>query len=152
MANLAKGWLYGSEDRLPFALQAKVGILASRQMQRFRLTLGAELRAGLAFGANDYSPRDLWFYDWNTAPLSEGPVAAHLKVQGDLAPTDGLLFTVELHLQSTDVSTELASRWFVLGALSEHVALGAGYFTHLDRRAGGVEHYLVPGADLQVRF
>ncbi|MCB9671956.1 MAG: hypothetical protein H6736_12965 [Alphaproteobacteria bacterium] len=150
--NLAKGWVQGTADRLPFAMQLKAGLLASRQAGRARLTMGAELKVGVATGANDYTPRDLYFMDWALAPLVEGPIAAHLKLQGDLLATDSLLFTAELHLQATGSSTELASRWFALWGFSDHAAVGAGYFTHLDLRPDGYHHYFVPGADFQLRY
>lgn len=149
---LTGGWLYSESDALPLAVQAKAGVLASRQIERFRLTLGAELKLGVPFGANDYTPRDLWFFDWAMAPISEGPVAAHLKVQGDLLAIKSLLFTVELHLQANGASTEFVSRWFALFAATDHLAIGAGYFTHLDQRHDGYHHLFVPGADVQLRF
>lgn len=149
---LAKGWTQGVDDRIPLAFQAKVGLLASRQIQRLRLTGGASLRAGAALGANDLTPRDFFFLDWALAPLVDGPVAGHFKLQADLNPIDALLFTVELHLQATPQSTELVSRWWVNWGVSDHLALGGGIHTQLDDRPNGYKHYFIPGADLQFRY
>jgi hypothetical protein len=149
---LGKGWIFGADDKIPLAFQAKVGVLASRQIQRVRLTGGAELRAGAALGENDLTPRDFFFLDWALAPLVEGPVAGRFKLQADLQPVDPLLFTVELHMQITPVSTEFVSRWWAMAALGDHTAIGAGIYTQLDQRPNGLKSYFVPGADFQLRY
>ncbi len=152
IANLSRGWLYGKEDRLPFALQVKAGLLVSRQWGRVRLTTGATLRAGFSTGPNDYTPRDFFFIDWVLAPLVEGPVALRLKLQGDWSATEALLFTGEIHGQLTQESFEIATRWFAAWGITDHLALGVGVATHLDRRPNGYRHYIAPLADLQFRY
>lgn len=149
---LSKGWLYTEDAALPFAMMLKAGLLATRDVGKAQITVGAELRAGFAAGDNDFTPRDLFWYDWSMAPISEGPVVGHFKVQADFAPADRLLLNAELHLQTGAGGTEMATRLFGTWAASDHVALGLGWYTLLDQRPDGYAFHYLPGADVQLRY
>ena len=149
---LSKGWLYPDDAVIPFSAIGKLGILASVELDRLRVTAGADLRVGATAGPSSLSRRDLFFFDWAMAPLQEGPVTSTLKLQLDYHPTDRWLVTAELATQLVGTRPQYLGRVFGLWGFSGWGALGAGVFTNHIPRDLGYESYFIPGADLQFRL
>lgn len=148
---LAEGWLYTSEEPAPFALIAKAGLRVTGDFDPVRVTGTALLRGGFATG--DLTPRDFFFVDWALAPAAEGPVLAVLGAQVDWVPSTRVQVSLSATTQLGGEGVfELQNRLFGLWGFSEHVALGAGAFSHLDARPDGYRFYFIPTGDLQVRF
>lgn len=148
---LARGWLYTESEGTPFALIARAGARVTGDVEHFRLTGSAFLRGG--FATSELTPRDLYFVDWALAPAAEGPVLVTVGAQGDWLPTSRIQLSLGATVQlGGEGVVELQNRAFALWGLSEHAALGAGYFSHLDARPDGYRFYAIPTGDLQLRF
>ncbi|MBX2799145.1 MAG: hypothetical protein KTR31_15840 [Myxococcales bacterium] len=148
---LARGWLYTETEGTPFALIARAGVRVTGDAEHFRLTGSVFLRGGFATG--ELTPRDLFFLDWALAPAAEGPVLATVGVRGDWLVTSRTQLSLEATVQlGGEGVVELQNRAFALWGFSEHAALGAGYFSHLDARPDGYRFYAIPTGDVQLRF
>lgn len=150
---LGRGWIYNESDRIPLAFIAKVGLLATADLNdTLQLTGGIDMRVGAPFGAHDLTPRDFFFIDWALAPLSSAPATSTWKMQLDWTPNRRVHVSTTLMTQFTNEDPEFIGRVFANWGFTDWAALGAGIFTHLDSRPDGYQHYWLPVADFQLRF
>jgi hypothetical protein len=150
--SLLRGSVLSSDpmQSVGFAAVGDLGLVGTLGHEQHTTSLGVELRAGGMTG--DLWPVDLPFVGAMLAPLTEGPVV-RVRWVTDYGLTRRLVLTTDVAVQLGSGGPDAMGRVFLLGGLSDHVALGAGWAVAAERLSyGGRDSLGFPLADVQARW
>jgi len=135
---------------LGFWAVGEVGVVGTLRQNHTVTSLGAELRVGGQTG--NLAPVDLFFVGQMLSPVTEGP-AVRLRWVTDYPLAERLVLTTDLALQVGAGGPDAVARGFVLGGLSDHVAVGAGWAIASETLSyGEQDSWGVPLVDVQGRW
>jgi len=135
---------------LGFSAVGELGIVGTLRQRRTVMSLGAELRVGGQTG--NLAPVDMFFVGQMLSPITEGP-SVRLRWVADYPLAQRLVLTSDVALQVGAGGPDAVARGFLLGGVSKHVALGAGWAIAMETLSFGErDSWGVPLVDVQGRW